>query len=158
MYNWTSWLDHVTLPANCFKITDNGDGTATITPAGTVMQQGTSQDQAHFNNIEAGVIDAHAAVQLLSNAVRQNTWAIEIGRITLTNTEIFPFNNSQKTISLSGVNGSDSYIVLTRVTAFRGNVGEIEVSDRLRNGFKVAFTGSGASATVEYTVMGGYLK
>ena len=39
MYNWTKWQDHVTDPANLFNVVDNGDGTWTITPAGTVMQQ-----------------------------------------------------------------------------------------------------------------------
>ena len=65
MYQYTDWKDHVTLPANCFKITDNGDGTVTITPAGTVMQQGTPQDQTHFGNLEKGMLDAHTAALLL---------------------------------------------------------------------------------------------
>lgn len=39
-----------------------------------------------------------------------------------------------------------------------GNVGEIVVTDKLTNGFKLAFTGSASSVTVKYTVIGGYLK
>ena len=64
MYAKTVWLDHVTDKPGLYVITDNHDGTWTITPAGKVMQQGTPQDQAHFNNIEAGVWDLYAAFGL----------------------------------------------------------------------------------------------
>ena len=55
MYQKTDWRDHVTDKPGLYIITDNKDGTWTITPAGKVMQQGTPQDQEHFNNIENGV-------------------------------------------------------------------------------------------------------
>ena len=48
MYHRTHWLDHVT------------DQT------GAVIQQGTLQDQAHFNNMEEGVADANFAAQILT--------------------------------------------------------------------------------------------
>ena len=112
MYEWTRWLDHVTTPANTYKIKNNVTGEtflATITLDGEIMQQGTPQDQAHFNNIEGGIFDAHAALALLVNAVRQNGWDIEAigdavaeqtGEVTLTNTFVFPFNNSERTVAL----------------------------------------------------------
>lgn len=158
MYNPTLWQDHVTVPSNCFKSKDNGDGTVTITPAGTVMQQGTPQDQVHFGNIETGLVDAHLAVGLLLAFARQNSWEIETGAVTLTNSAGFPFNNSQQTVPLQAKKESGAYLVLPEVTAFSGNVGEIEISGKLSNGFKIAHTGSASSVTVKYTVIGGYLK
>ena len=36
-----------------------------------------------------------------------------------------------------------------------GNVGDIVISNKQVNGFKIEFTGSAASATVKYSVSGG---
>ncbi|MBQ7565811.1 MAG: hypothetical protein IJT18_01705, partial [Oscillospiraceae bacterium] len=92
MYKRTYWEDEVRSPSNRYTVTDNADGTKTITKAGTVMQQGTFQDQEHFNNMEAGITDAHLAAQLMLNALRQNEWEIERGEVTLTNNAIYPMN------------------------------------------------------------------
>jgi len=166
MYNWTKWLDHVTDPSNRFTVVDNGDGTWTIAPTGTVMQQGTPQDQVRFNNIEDGIVDAHAAVALLLNFSRQQGWEQEdieqeligeLGTVTLNNSEAFPFNNSLVSVSLTKLRKTLNYIVIVEVPAATGNVGEIVVTDKLINGFKIGFTGSSKSVTVNYKVIGGYL-
>lgn len=169
MYEWTRWLDHVTSPSNVFFITKNNDDTYTITPAGTVMQQGTPQDQTHFNNMEEGILDAHISEAVLLNFARQIGWHVddiqkwindhdsfEIGTTTLTNTQAFPFNNSKKSVALAKTRNTTNYVVMTEVTAFKGNVGEIVVSDKLTNGFKIAHTGSASSVTVKYVVIGGF--
>lgn len=169
MYPIQIWLDHVTSPSNVFYIVKNNDDTYTITPAGIVMQQGTPQDQDHFNNMECGILDAHISLGTLINFVRQMGWDVadiqdwiqehdsfEIGTVTLTNTLAFPFNNSQKSVALAKARNTTNYVVMTDVTAFTGNVGEIVVSDKLVNGFKIAHTGSASSVTVKYVVIGGY--
>ena len=202
MYDWTRWKDHVTDPSNVFNIVKNDDGTYTITPAGTVMQQGTPQDQTHFNNMEGGILDAHIAAGLILNALRQNQWedeertetftgatlldmdivvrlilnlarqnkwniediqkwisdhdAYETGTTTMTNTLAFPFNNSKKSVALAKTRNTTNYVVLTEVTSFTGNVGEIEISEKLTNGFKIGYTGSASSVTVKYVVIGGF--
>ena len=202
MYDWTKWLDHVTSPSNRFNLVKNDDGTYTITPAGTVMQEGTPQDQEHFNNMEGGILDAHITAGLIFNALRQLEWAheeqaetftgatlldvdvvtrlilnlarqnkwdiediqkwisdhdsFETGTVTLTNSLKFPFNNSKRSVSLSKTRNTTNYVVLTEVSSFTGNVGEIEVSDKLLNGFKIAHTGSSSSVTVKYVVIGGF--
>jgi hypothetical protein len=158
MYDITTWLDHVTDPDNCYLITANGDGTYKIQLAGTVMQQGTNQDASHFNNMERGIWDAHAAFNLLLNALRQQSWEKESGTVTLSNSSNYPFNDSQKTVALQVPKESADYIVLTEVVSFTGNVGDLVISDRLRNGFKIAFTGSASSATINYTVIGGVMQ
>ena len=158
MYERTYWQDDVRNPSNRYNYTDHGDGTMTITKAGTVMQQGTFQDQQHFNNMEVGITDAHIAAMLLLNAVRQNEWEIERGQVTLTNNAIYPMNNSVQSVALQLPKENGDYVVIAEVVSCSGNAGEVEVSDMLANGFKLAYTGSAASATIKYTVIGGYLK
>lgn len=158
MYQRTYWQDHVRVPDNTYNIKSNGDGTSTITPAGKVMQQGTSQDQSHFNNMEVGISDAHAAIGLLLNFARQNAWVVERGQVDLTNTGIYPFNNSAKTVALDTVQDVTDYIVVAEAASAAGNVGEIVATDKLANGFKLGYTGSAKSATIKYTVIGGLMK
>ena len=166
MYDWTQWLDHVTSPSNVFRIEDIGGGLYQITLAGTVMQQGTPQDQTHFNNLETGVVDAHTAAALLLNFARQIGWSnddilswlgkvntVYAGTTTLTNSQDFPFNDSKDSVSIGATLDNTNYEVQTKVTAFSGCVGEIEVSDKLVNGFKLAFTGSAASVTIAWVVV-----
>lgn len=158
-----------------------------ISEAGEVMVQGTPQDQTNFNNMEAGIFDSQVAASLLAlcvrqlewgledvaaedlmdhqtaialllNFARQNAWCADRGEITLTNSQTFPFNNSKKTVALSKVRDSEDYLVLTEILSSDGCAGEIEVTDRLVNGFKLNFTGSAKSVTVKYTVFGGTMK
>lgn len=53
---------------------------------------------------------------------------------------------------------SRDYIVITEASNVCCNLGQIEVSDKLSNGFKVAYTGSATAATINYIVIGGYMK
>ena len=161
MYDWTHWLDHVTNPSNVYQLVDLGGGLVQLTLAGTVMQQGTPQDQTRFNNLEGGVFDAHAALALLFNYARQQAWEIEHGTVTLTNSEKAPFNNSKQTVALATVRESTDYLVMYEVASYTeeaGSVGDIVISNKLINGFKMEFTGSTSSATVNYVVIGGYMK
>ena len=169
MYEWTSWLDHVTSPSNCFvlkNLNTNEEIPVIITPSGTIMQQGTPQDQTRFNNIEAGIVDAHSAVDLLLNFARQQGWTqddilawigkvntVYIGTKTLTNAQEFPFHDAAQSVSIGATLDNAYYEVQTKVTAFTGNVGEIEVSDKLTNGFKLSCTGSASSVTVAWVVV-----
>ena len=119
MYQKTDWRDHVTDKPGLYIITDNKDGTWTITPAGKVMQQGTPQDQEHFNNIENGVWDIYAALGMMFNTVRQQGWQL--------NEAVATIDNSWQ-------------------------------SEKLVNGFKLAYNGSAKSATIKYIAIGGTLK
>ena len=77
------------------------------------------------------------------------------GQATLTNTLEFPFNNSEKSVSITTQENA-KYVVLTEIVSAVGNPGEIEVSDKLNNGFKLSFTGSASQVVVKYTVIGGF--
>lgn len=62
----TKWQDHYPEFRNLFTITDAGDGKYIITPVeGTIIQQGTPQNAAHFNNLEEGVQESMILGQLL---------------------------------------------------------------------------------------------
>ncbi|HCS01937.1 MAG TPA: hypothetical protein DIV52_05900 [Ruminococcaceae bacterium] len=80
----------------------------------------------------------------------------ESGTVTLTNDAIYPFNNSQKTVPLVVQRTNANYTVVPEIVSCKGNVGEIVVSDILENGFKIAYTGSAASVTLKYKVIGGF--
>ena len=168
MYYPTKWLDHVTEFPNRRKITDNGDGTSMVEKdQGEVIQQGTPQSATNFNNMEIGIHDANIAMSLFMNFARQMGWRVdaletatvqEVGTVSLTNTQKFPFNNSQKSVALANRRDNLNYIVVIVAVTGTGNIGEVEVTDRLVNGFKLNYTGSASAVSVTYAVIGGYDK
>ena len=174
MYSRTYWVDHALSETNKFTITQVSGNVHTIVPYGTVMQQGVPQDANHFNNMEEALSAHEIALGLHSNALMQHMdeikknaalaevvdklHTVETGTVTLTNSAKYPFNNSQKTVALAAQRNTPAYVVITEVKSFVGNVGEIVVSDILANGFKIAFTGSATSVTVEYKILGGYTR
>ena len=117
--------------------------------------------QALEDHTDAVQFNTDAAVGLLINAYRQLVWdqpIYEDGSVSLTNTLDYPFNNSKKSVALNNTQPRTSYVVLTEIVSADGNPGEVVVSDRLINGFKVAYTGSAKSAVVNYYVIGGTLQ
>ena len=101
-YNILVWKDHAVAPANTYTVTENDDGTITLTPAGEIIQQGTNMSAVNFNNMETGIFAANLgaaeALQLL-RLVKDKTDSLEgiILEDTLTNSQKYPFNNSVKT-------------------------------------------------------------
>lgn len=174
MRDRTYWLDHVLSENNKFALVLDSGNIYTITPHGAVIQQGTFQDAAHFNSIEEALTANEEALMLLLNLVRQDRWdaddrlsaaeqritelySVETGTVSLTNTKtIIPFNNSKTTVALNTSRDNSDYIVVAEVLSANGNVGEIIISEQLTNGFKIEYTGSAPSATINYTVIGGW--
>lgn len=114
--------------------------------------------------VAAEDVDKDTAFELLLNAFRQHKWqneedapVCEYGTATLTNTDKYPFNNSQVTVPLVNTQKNIKYAVVAEITSANGNPGEVVVSGKQTNGFKLAFTGSGSSAVVEYIVIGGII-
>ena len=104
-------------------------------------------------------IDTQAAFGLLLNAFRQHLWediVCEEGTVTLSNTLEFPFNDSQDTVALATRQRDTSYVVIADVTSATGNPGEVVISDKQVNGFKIGYSGGAASVTVKYYVIGGF--
>lgn len=161
-----SWVDRRVERPRTYTQVINQDGSRTDTPApGEVQEQGTQMSATNFNHMDAGIHDGSIAEALLLNFVRQSRWRIEdlekatvqeTGTVTLTNSQGFPFNNSKVSVPLTNQRDNLNYIVVIVSATGGGNVGEIEVSERLINGFKIEHTGSAKSVTVVYAVIGGY--
>lgn len=201
----TYWKNHILSVINKYKV----DGSVkTITPHGTVVQEGTPQDADHFNSIEEGlsalelaflilnlrygqdkdvldekvqelvtdvqgitetigeyggdIEELEEAIENMGNAIYglhediAEVASVEIGQVTLTNSLTFPFNNSKKTVAIGNPRDNGYYHVVTDVVSAVGCVGEVVVSDRLTNGFKLEYTGSASSVTIKYIVIGGW--
>lgn len=172
MYNQTEWKDHVTQYPNRRTITDNGDGTSDVEKAqGEIIQQGTAQSATNFNNEENGIQDATIAAQILGfgnlHQQRQNdehqaqTDAEILGEtktVTLTNSAAYPFNStvdSPTTVALTTTRKNLYYTVEAAVASHSGEVGDIHITDKALNGFKVSFDGSGSSVTLTLRIKGG---
>ncbi len=78
------------------------------------------------------------------------------GTVTLVNTKQYPFNNSEKTVALSASRNNQNYMVYTEILSSDGEVGDIAISGKAVNGFKLAFTGSASQAVIKYCVVGGF--
>lgn len=153
MYPFKKWVDHVT------------------DQAGNVMVQGTPQNSTNFNNMEDGITDAHAAMSVFLQWFKLFvTWVEsectkfraeflnEVKEVSLTNSLKYPFNNSQKTVSLTTARNTLNYSVdVEIVSSSGGQVGEVTITDKQLNGFKIAHSGSATSVSLKLRVKGGML-
>lgn len=161
-YQILVWKDHAVAPSNTYIVTENGDGTITLTPAGRIIQQGTNMSAVNFNNMETGIFAANMATaeaMQLIRLMKDKAEALEgfILEATLTNSRKYPFNNSIKTLALGSENirNSKDYTVIVEAEAVDGFIGDINITDKMLNGFKIAYTGSASSVKVKCYVQGG---
>ncbi|MBR3742377.1 MAG: hypothetical protein IKN04_18295 [Clostridia bacterium] len=162
------WQDHVVERPHTYTHVNNPDGSETYTPApGEIIRQGTPQSATNFGHMDFGILDEHIASSLTEIARRQDEWRIvelekatiqETGIVTRQNTVGFPFNNSSQSVALVNVRDNLNYVVVIVKVEASGNVGEIEITDRQVNGFKIGYTGSAPQAQITYAVIGGYEK
>lgn len=127
---------------------------------GDIMQEGTLHDEVNMNRMEGGILESHLlATMLLQQGIQQKQILAdlegEVGQVALTNSEIFPFNNSIKTIALQKQRDTLNYRVITEVVSADGEIGDVIITDKQLNGFKIAFTGSAKNVTIKYYVQGG---
>ena len=146
MQNPLIWQDEVRSPANTYSVTKNSDGTVTSMPAGKLIQQGTNQSAANFNKLSDGAYEANLLAATLLDG--------QVIDVTLTNTLDYPFNNSKKTIA---INPKDTleYRVYVEIQGNTANVGDVIITDKQVNGFKIAYTGSTKSVKIRCFVTGG---
>lgn len=163
MYEATMWKDHVTEYEDRYIETKNDDGTINHIPVeGEIIQQGTPQNAANFNHIEEGVTNAGELATLMAVMTMQQARSIknmsgEVITTTLTNSQQYPFNNSVKAVALSVSRNHKDYTVETEVLEVVGGfAGDIKISEKLENGFKIASTGSAKSVKVKIFVKGGF--
>lgn len=161
-YQILLWKDHAVTPGNTYSVTENDDGTITLTPAGRIVQQGTNMSAVNFNNMEQGIFAANvltAESMRMIMMLQNKTDSLEgiILEETLTNSKKYPFNDSIKTIALGNENlrNNKDYTVIVETEAADGFVGDIVITDKMLNGFKIAYTGSASSVKVKCYVQGG---
>ena len=162
MYSLLIWKDHAVNPANTYEVTENGDGTITLTPGGTVIQQGTNMSAVNFGNMEEGILAANVSAAEALRMIRglEDKADAQKGIIleaTLTNSSKYPFNSSKRTLAFNteDTRYNMDYTVTVEAEATDGGiVGDIIISDKLVNGFKIEFTGSAESVAVKCYVQG----
>ena len=165
MYDILVWKDHATNPDNYYQIEQVDEDHVVAVRAGTVIQQGTNLAAENFNRLERGVLDATIAAALLTQhqiltdhhlSGLDEEVAAEVHNVVLTNSLTQPFNDSAQTIAFTKTRKNLNYIVEFIVTGFEnGCVGDIIISDKAINGFKVAFDGSASKVTGRCVVKGG---
>ena len=157
------WKDHVTQFYNRYREVDNADGTITHEAVeGEVIQEGTPQNAQNFNDLEQRVFASGEVAGLALLKVKMAESHIkrlqgEIIETTLTNTKEYPFNNSKKMVALETKRRNLDYVINVEANADgTGGIGEIKITDKQLNGFKIEYTGAARSVVVKCTVQGGY--
>lgn len=166
MRSLIGWKDRQVEYPHRVVITDNADGTKTITRfPGKVEEEGTPQKESNFNNMDWGIFEAMQTAMEAARAARLVKMDVdglesEEHEVTVTNSYAYPFNNSVATIRLDKLRNKRTYTVNTEVESVDGDAGcsagTVEIYDKLNNGFKVHFTGSAKSAKIKFYVRGGF--
>ncbi len=162
MYTPTKWQDEVVQYPDRYKEVDVGNGITQHVPVtGEKLQEGTPQSAKNFNHMEDGIYENHEInMELLRRHLshERKLSGLEgiIIPVTLTNSQEYPFNNSRKSVQIAESRNTKNYTIQHEVISVSGGaVGEIEYSDKLLNGFKVAYTGSAKSVTLNLYIRGG---
>lgn len=141
MYQRSFWQDHV------------------VDQDGEVIQQGTLLDQAHFNNLEEGVADTSLALAFHQFGALQRSYNEETEQQTVKlgmNALAWPFNNKETTVALKQMRENENYSVEVAVLSYSGGLlGNIRVTGRARNGFKLVHDGSATNVQVSLRISGG---
>lgn len=106
-------------------------------------------------NMEEISADVELLKQVVITGEVESLVICETGTASLTNSLAFPFNNSKKSVALVNQQNDTDYVVYTEIQSATGNPGEIVISDKQVNGFKIAHTGGASAVTVKYYVIGG---
>lgn len=158
-----NFLDHVVEYPGRFQETDLGNNLVQHDPApGEVVQEGTPLNAANMNLLDTAALQAIMLGSLNVSFLRQLSDKVEAQageqiEVTLTNTQQYPFNNSNKAVQLGTNRNKKNYTVLVEILSSEGGgVGEIIISNKLLNGFQIAYTGAASSVTVNCIVQGGF--
>ena len=119
------------------------------------FQDGQVLNASHLNHMEDALYQHDGDLaDLLAFMSAHGT--VQTGSVTLTNSLEIPFNNSHQTVALSSAQENADYIVLVEIDEFTGNVGDVDVVDKMTNGFALEYSGSASSVSVNYVVIGGF--
>lgn len=161
MRNLINWQDQIVEEPNRYSMTDLGGGKIRLDKdPGEKFKEGTPQNALNFNTMDLAAFeamlmasDASRKIRIMENIV--DGLRGEKIQVTLNNSQLYPHNNSKKTVQMKSRNTKDYTIESEIVSVSGGAVGSIEYSDKMLNGFKVAYTGSAKAVTLNLYVRGG---
>lgn len=126
---------------------------------GSIIQEGTLLDQAHFNKMGVGITDLSIAGAINQFAQLHNRFndEIELHVLELAMDELpWPFNNKPTNVVLNEVRNNTNYSVECEVLEYGGGLlGNIQVTERSREGFKLLHNGSATHVRVAIRIGGG---
>ena len=106
MYDLILWENRRTEFSNRYSVTENADGTITLTPVtGEVIAAGTSFNQQNMNHMDHGINEAMiianmAVVQLLQYQRELENTYFEVGSAQVSSSEDYPFNTVSVTVAM----------------------------------------------------------
>lgn len=162
MRNPIGWKDHVVEHPNRYEEKNVGEGLVELVKSpGEVVQQGTPMNAKNFNAMD--LMATQAVLMSSANAryiagLQQKTDGLEgeVIQVTLQNTQKYPFNNSRKAVQLVKKRNNKNYFVTAELVSKTGGcIGNIQVTDKLLNGFKIEFTGSASQVVLNCIIRGG---
>lgn len=162
MYNPVFWKDEVVEFPYRYTEQQNPNGTIEHTPSpGRTLQEGTPQSETNFGNMDFGIYEDMAFATEFTRLLMLHARKLETVEgvkipITLKNTSAYPFNGSKQSVQISPQRNSKDYAVDIEVMSVTGGaVGDFEITERMVNGFKIAYTGSATQVQVNLFVRGG---
>ena len=166
MYSVRKWVDRVTQFVNRFMESTNSDGSVTHQRVdGEVLAVGTAQSAENFNHMEEGIFEGSLLLAEHTRVMNEHCRDIEamtgeMHLIYLYNSAKYPANDSKKTIALKQQRNNTDYTVNVRVVSAvmpngvtldgdpAGTAGNIIVTDKLLNGFKIAYSRRGCPTSL----------
>lgn len=162
MRELVGWNDHVVEHPNRYREVQVAEGVVELEKdPGEIIEQGTPMNANNFNAMDLAAFEAMLMSSEATRALRLLDRSVNglIGEkisITLNNGQTYPHNNSKATIKIPTPRNTMDYTIAYEVENVTGGaVGEIVITDKLLNGFKVAYTGSAKSVAVNFYVRGG---
>ena len=162
MRELVNWKDQEAEFPNRYQETDLGNGYIQHTAApGKIRVPGTPQNAHNFNTMDLAAFEAMLMSAENERHIRMMNDKLDglVGekiQVTLKNTDKYPFNSSSATVQLGTVRNKNDYTVDTEIVSYSGGfVNGISISDKLLNGFKIAFSGSATNVVVNCYVRGG---
>lgn len=126
-------------------------------PAYTAAEVGALPDTADANFVHKSGVETIGGVKTFTDNVVAPNLTLEIKTQSMSNSLIYPFNNSSTSISLQYVRANIDYTVQYEAMSITGGfLGEIIISDKTINGFRVSYTGSATSVTLKMYIKGGF--
>ena len=163
MYDLILWKNRRTEKSNTYEVTENKDGTITLTPVvGEVIEAGTSFNQTNMNHMDNGINEAMiianmAIVQLLQHQRELENTYFEVGSVKVVSNENYPFNTESVTVAIKDKRNTLDYVVLAYCDDLQQGRA-IRIKDKQLNGFKIEVEDCPKEpVTIKYFIIGGKL-